>query len=91
MSTLPLRQYLILEMREMLNIYIFIYKRVNLVRLEREILTGKYKLSFFWVRRELERIPIKMDQLTFYRFKSLEDDYWQLYLTLKLEDELILI
>lgn len=32
-----------------------------------------------------------MDRLTFYRFESLDDDYWQLYLTLKLEDELILI
>lgn len=91
MSTFPLRQYLILEMGEMLDKYIYIYKRVNIVRLEREILTGKYQLSFFWVRRELERIPIKMDQLTFYRFKSLEDDYWHLYLTLKQEDELILI
>ncbi len=66
MSTFPLRQYLILEMGEMLDKYIYIYKRVNIVRLEREILTGKYQLSFFGVRRELERIPIKMDQLTFF-------------------------
>lgn len=91
MSTFPLRQYLILEMREIVCKYLYIYKRVNLVRLEGEILKGKYQLSFFWVRKELERYPFKMDQLTFYRFESLDNDYWQLYLTLKLEDELILI
>lgn len=37
MSTFPLRQYLILEMGEMLDKYIYIYKRVNIVRLERAI------------------------------------------------------
>lgn len=68
-----------------------IYQRVNLVILEQAILTGSYKLSFFWVTRELEHYPFKMDRLTFYRFETLDDDYWQLFLTLKLEDELILI
>jgi hypothetical protein len=80
-----------MEIKDMFIKYNLIYYRVNLVRLEQAILTGSYKLSFFWVRKELERYPIKMDRLTFYRFESLDDDYWQLYLTLKLEDELILI
>lgn len=39
----------------------------------------------------LEGSPFKIDLLTFYRFKNLEDTYWQNYLTLKVEDELILI
>lgn len=88
MSTL--RQFLFLEIKDMFIKYNLIYYRVNLVRLEQAILTGSYKLSFFWVTKELGGYPIKMDRLTFW-FESLDDDYWQLYLTLKLEDELILI
>lgn len=73
--------------------YGFIYERVDLCRLEKAILTASYKLTPFWVKRELRGFPFKMDSLVFFRFDTVTDARGLLsfYLCLKLEDELILI
>ncbi|CAK7324931.1 unnamed protein product [Dovyalis caffra] len=73
---------------------IYIYQRVDLLRIEKEILAGSYRLSPFWIKSELRGFPFKMDQITFFRFETLADfdrELYEFYLCLKLEDELVLI
>lgn len=45
--TFPLRQYLILEIQETFHKLKFIYNRVDLCKIEKSILTGKYELTHF--------------------------------------------
>lgn len=92
MSTLPLRHCLLLEIKETVNKYDFIYKGVDpLKKIENSILNGSYKLSPFRVKSVLKGFPFKMDRVCFFRFDTLEEVDREFYLRLKLEDELILI
>lgn len=93
MSSTFLRNFFVLQIQATAKNYGFIYERVDLCRLEKAILTASYKLTPFWVKRELRGFPFKMDSLVFFRFDTVTDarGLLEFYLCLKLEDELILI